>query len=81
MQKNIEFIAKRHHLVIETYPFYKCLCGYVATILITKNGIYEEVTHEPEKPIEYLDCGHAVCCQKKDWQNKLWCTHCAVEQE
>lgn len=76
--KKVKFIVERHNLVIDTYPFYKCSCGYEATILIGPLEITEEVTAEPTKPIEYLPCGHAKCCQKKDWKNQLWCTHCAV---
>jgi hypothetical protein len=78
--KTVSFVIERHNLIIDTYPFYKCTCGYEATILIGPNKITEEVTKEPSNPIEYLDCGHAKCCIRMTNDGRFWCTHCNIEK-
>ena len=77
--KTVKFVIERHNLRIDVYPFYKCSCGYEATILIGPNEITEQVTKEPTTLIEYLPCGHAKCCEQTMNDGRKWCTHCALE--
>jgi len=72
--ESVDAVAKRHLLKITHYPFYSCKCGYECTILISDDNILEIVNETPAH-VDYMDCGHAVCCMMHR-DGKPWCSHC-----
>lgn len=64
----------KHRLVYDRPHIYKCKCGLVQMIFISEHGVEEKTLDIPGN-IEYLPCGHAVCCRREDGK----CFHCEIQ--